>query len=390
MRIGFVGGGTGGHFYPLIAVADALKDDTYKLELYYFGPSPYDKDILAQHRIRFVYCPAGKLRRYFSIQNFIDVFRNFFGIFVAVLKLYIIYPDVIFSKGGYTSVPILLAARFLRIPVVIHESDAVPGRANKLATKQARYIGIAYDDAAQFFPPEKTALVGIPLRPEIKTLPLVPHSSEVIIDTIDSQPLRYSDPFRALGIPNDKPLIYVTGGSSGATRLNEIILQSLSLLLPHYRIFHQTGAANVEGVSLTAQGLLGSSPLLQDYYVHGSVRADLVSALMQAATVVITRAGSTTLFEIAYHAKPSIVVPIPEDISRDQRSNAYAYARGGAASVIEEHNLTPHLLAQEIESIISNQERYKSMSQAAKNMYIDGAEEKIAGILISIGAEHGS
>ncbi|MBP6881701.1 MAG: UDP-N-acetylglucosamine--N-acetylmuramyl-(pentapeptide) pyrophosphoryl-undecaprenol N-acetylglucosamine transferase [Candidatus Pacebacteria bacterium] len=371
MRIGFVGGGTGGHFYPLVAVADKLRASGYDTQLYYFSPSPYDKDSLTQHNITFIYCPAGKLRRYFSIQNFIDIFRNFFGVFIAIWKLYVIYPDVIFSKGGYTSVPILVAARFLRIPVVIHESDAVPGRANKIATKQARYIGIAYDDAAQYFPKEKTALVGIPLRPEIKQ--------------------HYSEPFSALGIPQDKPLLYVTGGSTGATRVNQLILQSLTELLPHYYIFHQTGAANVDEVRLTAQGLLGNdSPLLQSYFVVGNLNAETVGMLLDAAALVVTRAGSTTLFEIAYHAKPSIVIPIPEDVSRDQRTNAYAYARGGAAAVIEEHNLTQHLFAEEIRSILSNPERYQSMSLAAKNMYIDGAEDKIANILISIGIEHGS
>lgn len=370
MRIGFVGGGTGGHFYPLIAVAEMLNKSDYKPELFYFGPSPYDKDALAQHSITYVSCPAGKLRRYFSIQNFFDVFRNFFGIFVAIWKLYILYPDVIFSKGGYTSVPILIAARFLRIPVVIHESDAVPGRASKLATKMARYIGISYDDAHQYFPKEKTSLVGIPLRSEIKKIP--------------------QDPFGLLGIPNDKPLLYVTGGSSGATRINELILQSLSNLLPHYRIFHQTGAENIEETRLSAQVLLGDSPLLSSYYAEGTLKAETVAALLAAASLIITRAGSTTLFEIAYHGKPSIVIPIPEDISRDQRTNAYAYARSGAATVIEEHNLTQHLLAQEIQTILGNQEQYQSMSLAAKSMYIDGAEEKIANILISIGVEHGS
>lgn len=371
MRIGFVGGGTGGHFYPLIAVADKLRASGQNPQLYYFGPSPYDRDSLTQHNITFIYCPAGKLRRYFSIQNFFDIFRNFFGIFIAIAKLYIIYPDVIFSKGGYTSIPILIAARFLRIPIVIHESDAVPGRANKLATKQAQYIGIAYDDAVKHFPNEKTALVGIPLRPEVK--------------------MQYSDPYSILGIPQDKPLLYITGGSTGATRINELVLQSLNELLPLYYIFHQTGAANVDQVRLVAQGLLGNdSPLLRSYFVVGNLKAEVVGQVLNAASLVVTRAGSTSLFEIAYHGKPSIVIPIPEDVSRDQRTNAYAYARSGAATVIEEHNLTQHLFAEEIRSILSNPERYQSMSLAAKNMYIDGAEDKIATILISIGIEHGS
>lgn len=370
MKIGFVGGGTGGHFYPLMAVAHELVNSEKAPELYYFGPSPYDKAQLETYQIQYVSCPAGKLRRYFSIQNFIDVFRNFFGVFIAIWKLYLIYPDVIFSKGGYTSVPILLAAKFLRIPVVIHESDAVPGRANQLAMKQARYIGIAYDDAAQFFPTEKTALVGIPLRPEIKAIP--------------------ADPFASLGIPNDLPLIYVTGGSSGAERLNNAILSSIRQLLPNYRIFHQTGEANLEELSLSAQGLLGDSPYLSNYYLEGNISAEKVSALLSAATLIITRAGSTTLFEIAYHGKPSIIIPIPEDVSRDQRSNAYAFARGGAAAVIEEHNLTQSLLEQEIHSIISDPNRQSAMSRAAREMFVDGASKKIADLLISIGVEHGS
>lgn len=370
MKIGFVGGGTGGHFYPLMAVAEELTYSDTKPELYYFGPSPYDKTLLDELEIAYVPCPAGKLRRYFSIQNILDVFRNFFGVFVAVWKLYFIYPDVIFSKGGYTSVPILIAARFLRIPVVIHESDAIPGRANKMAISFARYIGIAYDDAAQYFPTDKTALVGIPLRRALMQPP--------------------PDPFTFLGIPNDKPLIYVTGGSTGADRLNSLILSSLQFLLPHYRIFHQTGAANVSEMRLTAQGLLQDSPLLQDYYLEGTVSADTAAALISGASLIITRAGSTTLSEIAYHGKPAIVIPIPEDISRDQRTNAYAYARSGAASVIEEANLTTHLLAQEISSIIGDQQRHQEMAKAAKDMHIPEAAEKIAHILISIGIEHGS
>lgn len=370
MRIGFVGGGTGGHFYPLIAVAHELRNDEKKIGMYYFGPSPYNKELLEKYNIKYIHCPAGKLRRYFSIQNVFDIFRSLFGIPIAIVKLFIIYPDVIFSKGGYTSIPILSAARFLNIPVVIHESDAIPGRANQLASGQAKYIAISYDDAAEYFPPEKTALTGIPLRPEIKQIP--------------------ENPFEVLGIPNDKPLIYVTGGSSGAERLNDIIFNSLGELLPNYRIFHQTGTANVDKLKISTQSLYQNSPYLQNYYLEGTIPATSVSALMSAASLIITRAGSTTLFEIAYHGKPSIVIPIPEDISRDQRTNAYAYASNGAASVIEEHNLTNSLFINEINTIIHDENRRSKMSQAAKARFIDGAASKIAGILKSIGEEHGS
>lgn len=367
MKIGLVGGGTGGHFYPLIAVADELNHSEQKPQLYYFGPTPYDAEQLKSYRIKYVKCPAGKLRRYFSIQNFFDLFRNFFGVFVAIWKLYIIYPDVIFSKGGYTAVPILIAAKLLAIPVVIHESDTTPGKANDLAKKFARYIAISYEEAAQFFPPEKTALTGIPLRTELKHI--------------------LEDPFNIIGIPNDKPLIYVTGGSQGAERINNVILNSLDELLPHYRIFHQTGP-QIEVVQKTAQGLLAGTNLAQNYYLAETIPVHTVSALMQAASLVITRAGSTTLFELAYFGTPAIVIPIPEDVSRDQRTNAYTYARGGGASVIEEHNLTDHLLASEIATIMSDQHKYAAMKEAAKASFIPDAASKLASVLISIGTEH--
>lgn len=368
MKIGFVGGGSGGHFYPLIAVAEAFQDYPDKPALYYFGPNPYSKEQLELFGIKYVNCPAGKIRRYFSIQNFFDLFRTFFGFFVALWKLFIIYPDVIFSKGGYTSVPILQAARILRIPVVIHESDAVPGRANKLAISFARYIGIAYDDAAQFFPVEKTALIGIPLRKAIRQ--------------------RNDRALEKLGIPADKPLIYVTGGSLGAEKLNTVVLQSLSELLPHYRVFHQTGSLHYDELVLTAQTILSNSPLQSDYYIKGTIPAETVSLLYDAAALIITRAGSTTLFEIAAHGKPSIIIPIPEDVSRDQRTNAFAFAGTGAASVVEEQNLTTHLLIEEIQSIISSPERWNSMATAAVGQAVPDAAEKIAAILHKIGKEH--
>lgn len=370
MKIGFVGGGTGGHFYPLMAVAEELTKEQKPPRLYYFGPEPYSKEALQTNHITYVYCPAGKLRRYFSVQNFIDVFKNFFGVFVAVFKLFWIYPDVIFSKGGYTSIPILIAARFLMIPVVIHESDAVPGRANKLAASFAKYIAIAHNDVAKYFPKEKTALIGIPLRAEIKNT---------------SQ-----NPLAELGIPADKPLIYITGGSLGAERLNNVLIQSLSELLPHYRIFHQVGDGHLEAIQLAAQSLLADSPLLANYYLRDSLDAKTVALLLDAAAIIVTRAGSTTLFEIAYHGKPAIVVPIPENISRDQRTNAYSYARSGAAIVIEEHNLTPHLLAEQIQSIISDRSRTEAMGNAARTLSFPDAAKKIADLLLSIGRTHGS
>ncbi len=370
MKIGFVGGGSGGHFYPLIAVAESIRDIEPRAELYYFGPHPYNQVALDELNITYVPCPAGKLRRYFSVQNFLDFFRTITGLLTAFVKLFTIYPDVIFSKGGYTSVPILLLARFYRIPVVIHESDSKPGRASLLARKFARYIGIAYASAAPFFPADRTALIGIPIRKSVKAIPPDPHAM--------------------LGVGKDRPIIYVTGGSLGAMRINNLILNSLQQLLPYYTIFHQTGPTEELSVTQTAQALTTDTTLLKNYFIKGTFDALTVSALLEAASLVISRAGSTTLFEIALHGTPSIIIPIPEEVSHDQRTNAYSYARSGAATVMEEGNLTPYLLTSEIQSIMEDPVRYEAMSRAARAFSNPDAAKEIAQILIGIGIEHGS
>lgn len=369
MRIAFVGGGSGGHFYPLMATAEALRISQPTAELFYIGPNAFNADELAANNIKHLYCPAGKIRRYLSLRNLIDLFRTVGGLFTSLYLLYVWYPDVIFSKGGYTSVPVLLVARFYRIPVVIHESDSKPGRANVLAKKFARFIGIAYKEVAEYFPEGKTALVGIPIRRALRTI--------------------NPDPFTTLGIPRDLPLIYVTGGSLGAERINNLVLRSLPLLLPNFRIFHQTGTELEASVIQTAQSLVGDAQLLDRYYVKGSLPAPVIASLLDAATLVITRAGSTSLFEIALHGKPSIVIPIPEEISHDQRTNAYAYARTGAASVLEEGNLTENLLIAEIRSIMTDSNKYVTMQQAAVNFANPNAADIVAEQLRSIALEHG-
>lgn len=370
MKILLVGGGSGGHFYPLLAVAEAVKAKQPNAELFYIGPDPYNLDDLKTYNITYLYCPAGKVRRYFSIQNFFDIFRTVAGVFVAWYRLFVLYPDVVFSKGSFTSVPILLMARFYRIPVVIHESDSKPGRATLFAKKFARYIGIAYTEVAEYFPDQtKVARVGIPIRKSVQA--------------------RHTDPFAELGIPRDMPLLYITGGSLGAERINALILTSLHELLPYYRIFHQTGTTHEATVIQSAQALLLDQPaLLERYYVRGTVPGETVSALLAAASLVICRAGSTTLFEVAHHQKPAIVIPIPEEISHDQRTNAYNYARVTGATVIEEKNLTTHLLLAEIQSIMSDQARYAKMSVGAGVFATPNAADMIADALLAIAYEH--
>jgi UDP-N-acetylglucosamine--N-acetylmuramyl-(pentapeptide) pyrophosphoryl-undecaprenol N-acetylglucosamine transferase len=366
-RIVLVGGGSGGHFYPLVAVAEklAVKQD---VELFYMGPDEYDPEALRKNNITFVSCPSGKQRKYRSIKNFFDVFKILAGIVVALYKLYVLYPDVIFSKGGYTSVPVTLAGFLLRIPIVIHESDTTPGSANKLAARFARYIAISFDETGKFFQSSKTALTGIPLRNEFT-------------QTI-------GDPLGVLGLPSNKPLLFITGGSQGAQRLNDLTLESLDELLPAFTVLHQAGTQNAKNVESSAASLITDSSLLESYFVKSSLSGVEMNAAMSASALIISRAGTGTIFEIAYKGKPAIIVPIPETISHDQRTNAYSYARSGACSVLEEHNFTDGLLASEITRIIGDQGLYASMAAAALGFRQEHAGTVIADTLMGIANEH--
>lgn len=370
-RIVLVGGASGGHFYPLMAVAEKLNEFRNKgneLELFYFGPEPYNREALERNSITYVACPSGKKRRYFSILNYLDIFKLFYGFFVALFKLYTIYPDVIFSKGSYTSVPVTLAGFILRIPIVVHESDAKPGIANKLAGKFARYIAISFAEAAQYFPEHKISLTGIPLRKAFL--------------------VKIEDPVAELGLPKDKPMIFVTGGSLGAERLNDLVLESLDELLVDYVLFHQTGDANYNRVKNTATSLISDTTLLEHYFVNGSLTGREMSLAESGAVLIISRAGTGSIYEIAYKGKPSILIPIPEEISHDQKNNAYAYARSGAASVLEESNFTDGLLASEINRIMTNPDEYSKMATAANNFNQGDAALKLADTLIDISNEH--
>ncbi|MDA8597059.1 UDP-N-acetylglucosamine--N-acetylmuramyl-(pentapeptide) pyrophosphoryl-undecaprenol N-acetylglucosamine transferase [Candidatus Pacebacteria bacterium] len=372
MRVVLVGGGTGGHFYPLIAIAEALRDrDTalnQQTELYYLGPNEYNRDSLARLNIKYKYVPAGKQRNYRSFLNFIDKFAVFFGIFVAIKRLYALYPDVVMSKGGFTSVPVVIAAWILKIPIVIHESDATPGRANRFAARFARYIGISYDDAAAHFPAEKIALTGIPIRKFFSVQQPNPHAY--------------------LRLPTDKHVLFVTGGSLGAERINNLILDSLDELLPNYTIVHQVGDTHEETVSKNAGSLIKDLSLLEHYFVFGHMTGEQIAAAEQAASLIISRAGSTSIAEIALAGKPSILIPIPEDISHDQRTNAYAYARTGAATVIEEKNLVDALLVPEVNRILGSKKVYDAMAAATKTFTRPGAAYTLADTLLGIGNEH--
>ena len=375
MKILFTGGGTGGHFYPIIAVAEAIEDisrDEHLVEpqLYFAAPDPYDRDQLVALDIKFVRTSAGKMREYFSIRNFFDLFKTAWGIARSIVRIFFLYPDVVFGKGGYTSFPTLLAARLFRIPVVIHESDAVPGRVNRWAGKFARYIAISFENAAQYFPKDRVALTGVPVR-----------RAAVFAAPEGAHEFLKLDP--------SVPTILVLGGSQGAVALNDVVLGALPLLLQKYQVVHQTGAGNLVEVEGRAKIILQGSALKDRYKPFGYLSDLAMKMAAGAAAVVVSRAGST-LFEIALWGKPSVLVPLPPNVAADdhQTKNAYAYARAGAASVIEQQNLLPQVLAAEIDRIVTHPDVAAKMSAAAKHFARPDAAKLIARKLLDIGLSH--
>ncbi len=369
VRVVLVGGGSGGHFYPLISIAETLRTQAADISLYYIGPDPYDAAALAQNGITYMWCPAGKRRRYASLQNFFDLFKIIFGVWVALIKLFVVYPDVVMSKGGYTSVPVVVAAWLLRIPIIVHESDAVPGKANVLGGKHARYIAVSYTETLPKFPQDRALLTGIPMRKAL----LAPAGASASL------------PFT---IPGDAPVLLILGGSQGAERINELILESLDELLPVYTIIHQTGANQFELVDRTATELITDPLLRARYHAVPFMTGEVLNSALHRASLVISRAGSGTIHEVAVHGKPSILIPIPEEISHDQRTNAYSYARAGGAIVMEEENLHDGLLRQEIDRIMQDQSLYTTMRESALAFAPSNAADELARMIIHIGDEH--
>lgn len=376
MKIVLTGGGSGGHFYPLIAVAERLRAEALERkildpELIYIGPDPFDKQVLIEQDITYIHTTAGKVRRYASILNVFDFFKTGWGILKAILQLYSIYPDVVFSKGGYASFPTLVAARLLRIPVIIHESDVRPGRANLWAAPFARAIGIAHPDAAHEFPKNvqsKIALVGNPIRHDIEsTTPAGGHEF--------------------LKLTEEIPTILILGGSQGAQAINNVVLDALPILVEKYNVVHQTGVDNLAEVQGLARVRLAGR-FEERYRAFGLLNALALRMAAGISSLIVARAGSGTIFEIASWGLPSILVPIPEDISHDQTKNAFSYARSGAAIVMEQRNLTPNLLVAEIDRIVSNLERAHEMGTAAQAFARPEAAAKVAHVIIETALEH--
>ncbi len=373
MKILLTGGGTGGHFYPLIAIAEELRSiakerKLLNSEIYFMSDAPYNRSILFDNGIEFVKVPTGKYRRYFSVLNFFDIFKTIWGVVSGFMNVFRIYPDVIFSKGGYASFPALFAARLLKIPVVIHESDSVPGKVSLWAGAFAQKIAVSYPDAESFFPKGRVAWTGNPVR------------KEVALTIHDGVAERFN-------FDSNIPTILILGGSQGSEKINEALLSALPQLVSLYQIIHQTGTRNFKEVSETANVILGDSPNKSHYFPKEYLSPLDLRMSAGIASLVITRAGST-LFEIATWGVPAIVIPIASSNGDHQRKNAFAYARTGAGVVIEENNLTSEILLSQIDSLMKDSLKREKMTLATRSFAKLDAAHVIADEIINIALTH--
>lgn len=377
MTIVFTGGGTGGHFYPIIAIAEAMQDLVREKHLiepkrYFLAPAPFDKKALFENGIGFIAIPAGKIRRYHSIANITDMFLTATGLISALVVLFRLYPDVVISKGGYGSVPTVLAARILGIPIIIHESDAKPGRANLMASRFATKIAISFDSAAKYFPKKvqsKIARTGIPIR-------------KALMRTEKEGARQY------LGLETGIPTLLILGGSLGSMKINEIVVSALPDLVSFANVIHQTGPSHFAHIEAVAKVALSGNPHADRFHPFDFLNEISLQRAAGSADLIMSRAGAGTISEISLWKKPALIIPIPEAVSHDQRTNAYAYARTGAAVVLEEANLTPHILVSEAKRITSDVNLTKSMSSAASGFTDPDAARIIASQALAILLSH--
>ncbi len=358
-RIVLAGGGTGGHLFPLIAVAKKIKKIEPKAKFLYLGPmTEMEKEIMGGAGIAQKRVVSGKLYRYFTFRYLINIFRMPWGILQALWKVLWYMPDVVFAKGGYASVPVVMAARLYRIPVLIHESDAKPGLANRFLGSIASRIALTFERAKIHFPPTKTFVSGNPINP-----------NAINGDREKGRQM--------LNIHKEaKPVVLVIGGSQGAQLINQRILKDLKRLLEQYQIVHLTGKNNYDWAVSEAQRQ-GFKIEHSDYYPLAFITEGL-NHLMALADVVISRAGSTAIAEIAANQKPAILVPSTHSANDHNRINAFEVSRAGGAIVLEENNLRENLLLHELKQATQNGEVRAKLVQNIQKFYHPDATEKIS------------
>ena len=373
MKILFTGGGTGGHILPIIAVSREIRklqsnhELSKAVQFFYMGPKDsFSEILLAQEGIKAHHIFSGKIRRYQFFkslpQNLLDVFVKVpLGILQAFFQIFILSPDLIFSKGGYGSIPSALAGWILRVPIILHESDIVPGLANRITGNFASEIFASFP-GTQHFPKKKVAVLGNPIRTEI----------------LSGSKEEATSIFR---LQKGKPVLLLLGGSQGAQRINDMLLVILKEALQTYEIIHQTGEKNFTQVKAEAEVVVPKE-LMRFYHPVSFFKEPELRHAYAASDIIVSRAGSGSIFEIASLGKPSILIPLPEAAQNHQIENAYAYQKTGACIVLEESNLSPHFFLERVRYLFSDSKELSTMSKAALSFARPHTAKKIAQYIV--------
>ena len=378
LRLLLTGGGSGGHTFPLIAVSRELKRmalaQNIELQLIYLGPNDFTLPYIQKEGIAIKTISAGKFRREFSWQNFLDIFKTMAGIFQALFYVYILMPDLIFSKGGYGSFPVTFWGIIFFIPTYTHESDFVPGLANRLIRRFCKKIFISFEGTKQYFPLKKTILIGNPIRENLFTEKINPEATKKLLEL------------------SSKPVLTIIGGSQGSKHINDLILDILPKIIDQLEIIHQVGNNNFQEVEketeVVFQEIIKDDQNKQYYhpipFFEESQIPNINSLkdILVISDLIIARAGSGLIFEIAASGKPSIIIPLPWASQDHQKKNAYEYAKTGAAIVIEENNLKPNIFSDLILQTLNDPKKLALMSQAALSFAKPKAAEQIAQYLL--------
>ncbi|NDO49442.1 undecaprenyldiphospho-muramoylpentapeptide beta-N-acetylglucosaminyltransferase [Lachnospiraceae bacterium MD335] len=350
-RIVFTGGGTAGHVTPNIALIPKLKSLGY--DIHYIGSyEGIERKLIEDYRIPYYGISTGKLRRYFDLKNFSDPFRVIKGFMEAKQVLKTLKPDIVFSKGGFVSVPVVRAASSLKIPCIIHESDMTPGLANSLCIPVAKKVCCNFPETLQNLPEEKAVLTGSPIRAE-----LTKGSKEKGLSMC--------------GFHGGKPVIMVIGGSLGAAGINTLVREALPKLLDDFQIVHICGKEKIDNLLLSTDG----------YKQFEYVKEDLKD-LFAIADIVISRAGANAICELLALRKPSLLIPLPARASRgDQILNAKSFEAQGFAMVADEDYLTAVTLTEKVHELYFTRQSY---IESMQNSNQQDAIDKIVGLIEGI------
>ncbi|MDD3253428.1 MAG: undecaprenyldiphospho-muramoylpentapeptide beta-N-acetylglucosaminyltransferase [Lachnospiraceae bacterium] len=327
-KIILTGGGTAGHVTPNLALLPSLRERDY--EIHYIGSyNGIERKLIEQAGISYDGISSGKLRRYFDIKNFSDPLRVIKGYAEALHLMKRYRPDVVFSKGGFVAVPVVLAAKHYKIPTIIHESDMTPGLANKICIPSAAKVCCNFPETLQYLPADKAILTGSPIRKEL-------------LEGDRLTGLQYT------GLSASKPIILVIGGSLGAVAVNNAVRSLLPKLLADYQIIHICGKGNLD------ESLIGRPGYVQYEYVDTPLRH-----LFAAADLILSRAGANSICEILALRKPNVLIPLSAAASRgDQILNARSFEKQGFSTVLEEESVTNDSLLEAIQNTYQNRRAF--------------------------------